>query len=178
MKSEWDIFHRAQKGNIEAWHELTKNYQPRLLSLAVMITGSPAAAEDIVQETFLRAYEAIISNTSGTVKGYLGTIAYRLSIKEKHRRQHSENINSVNMAHNDPDSLTAMLKDERDRIISGAIRKLDDKHRETLLLRFYADQSYEQIADLLGISIGTVKSRIFYAVKRCRDILIEEGIFE
>ena len=57
-----------------------------------------------------------------------------------------------------------------------AIRGLDDKYREVLVLRFYADHSYEEIADLLRIPLGTVKSRMFNAVKTCRMILKDKGI--
>jgi len=55
-------------------------------------------------------------------------------------------------------------------MVASAINNLDNAHRDILLLRFYAGLSYDEIAVLLDIPLGTVKSRIFYAVKSCRDM--------
>jgi RNA polymerase sigma-70 factor (ECF subfamily) len=71
-----------------------------------------------------------------------------------------------------------MVRSERERLVVKAIRSLDDAHRTTLVLRFYGEHSYEEIATLTGAPLGTVKSRLFYAVKQCREWLKTKGVLE
>jgi RNA polymerase sigma-70 factor (ECF subfamily) len=178
LSPEWEFFLRARKGDNRAWREMMDNYQPRLLSLAFLITGSLSAAEDIVQETFLHALGMKIKNHDGSVRGLLGTIAYRLALKELKRSRRTAEFD--NIEHEDPgrNSLAGIIEDERGRMVAETIRGLDCTHRDILVLRFYAGHSYEEIADLIELPIGTVKSRIFYGVKRCREILKDKGVFE
>ena len=176
MNSEWERLTKARKGDETAWRDLVQQYQPRLMSLALLITGSSSSAEDVVQETFMRAFRARINHSKGTVQGFLGTIAYRLALKELKSSKRSETIDNHEITDNNRSSLDNVLLDERDRQIAEAIRGLDDKYRDVLVLRFYADHSYDEIADLLQIPLGTVKSRIFNAVKTCRMILKDKGI--
>lgn len=178
MNAEWECLARAQRGDETAWRELISRHKARLTSLALLITGSAAAADDIVQETFVRALRAEIRHGTGTVQGFMGTIAYRLALKELKSVQRNQELGRVDPADHGPNPLDKVLLDERDRHVANAIRSLDAEHRDVLILRFYADHTYEEIAELLQISLGTVKSRIFYAVKSCRQILKEKGILE
>jgi len=68
------------------------------------------------------------------------------------------------------------VRDETDRLIVRAIHMLAIEHREVLTLRFFGGHSYEEIARMMEIPIGTVKSRIFYAMKTCREKLKEQGV--
>ncbi len=176
VSPEWDCFFRGRQGDAEAWRVLTERYWPRLAALALLITGSGAAAEDVVQDTFVRALGATITDTSGTVHGLLGTIAYRLAVKEAQRTRRQVRLDSMERHDGDEGPLERVLKDERQRLVAGAIGNLNAEHRDVLLLRCYGGHSYEEIAGLLDIPIGTVKSRIFYAVKSCREILRRKGV--
>jgi len=175
VKPDWVSFLRAKSGDREVWHKLINNYRSRLLAIALLITGSPLSAEDVVQETFVRAFDADISHVDGSVRGYLGTITYRLAVKESERMKRFVDINKQNLVDSKNDPLDKMLSDERDRYKAEAIRSLDKQHLDVLTLRFYGDLSYEEIADLLEKPLGTVKSRIFYAIKSCRNLLKEKG---
>jgi RNA polymerase sigma-70 factor (ECF subfamily) len=155
---------------------LVKRYQQRLAALALLITGSAASADDIVQETFVRAYDARIRNRSGSVSGFLGTIAYRLAVKESKRLQRNVSLDVHDMPATGSNPLANILHEERDRFVAESIHALDDGHRDVLVLHYYGDKSYEEIAELLQIPLGTVKSRMFYAVKSCRKILRQKGI--
>lgn len=178
MSPEWECFLRAQKGDDRAWREMMDNYQPRLLSLTFLVTGSLSAAEDIVQETFLRALEMKIKNHDGSIRGLLGTIAYRLALKELKRSRRNAEFNNIELEDPGRNSLDVIIEDESGRVVAETIRGLDRIHRDILVLRFYAGHSYDEIADLIDLPIGTVKSRIFYAVKRCREILKDKGVLE
>jgi RNA polymerase sigma-70 factor (ECF subfamily) len=176
VNSEWDCFTRAQQGDELSWRLLVGQHRRRLTAVALLVTGSVSAAEDIVQETFLRAIKARIKHHSGTVNGFLGTIAYRLAVKEARRAKQHEGLGGPALTDSDSTALDRLLKNEQERLVIEAIRALDDKHREVLVLRFYGGYSYEEIADLLQVAIGTVKSRMFNAVKACRETLRQKGV--
>jgi RNA polymerase sigma-70 factor (ECF subfamily) len=178
VNAEWECLARAQLGDEIAWCELIRRHKARLKSLALLITGSAAAADDIVQETFVRALRARIRHRTGTVQGFMGTIAYRLALKELKSVQRNQGLGRVDSIDRGHTPLDNVLLNERDRHVADAIRSLDAEHRDVLILRFYADHTYEEIAELLQISLGTVKSRIFYAFKSCRQTLREKGILE
>lgn len=175
---EWDSFNRARNGDEKAWRILMTKYRVRLSALALLITGSGCAAEDIVQETFVRALDAKIKDRSGTVHGFLGTIAYRLAVKEARRSRRNVDLHVQALTDDGDSPIQLVLNNERDRAVAEAIHSLNQEHRDTLLLRYYGGHSYEEIADLLDVPIGTVKSRIFYAVKSCRDMLRRKGVFD
>ncbi|MBN1505014.1 MAG: RNA polymerase sigma factor [Candidatus Eisenbacteria bacterium] len=175
VDSEWESFARAQRGDGMAWGVLVARHRARLAALALFVTGSAEAADEVVQETFVRALRARIRDTSGTVRGFLGTIAYRLAVKETARVRRNVELDRAEHVDGSRDALERVLADERDRLVAGAIAALDAGHRDVLVLRFYGGHSYEEIAESLGVPLGTVKSRIFYAVKSCRETLRERG---
>jgi RNA polymerase sigma-70 factor (ECF subfamily) len=176
VKADWDCLLRARRGDELAWRVLLGQHQKRLTALVLFVTGSAAAAEDIVQETFLRAIGAKIKDYRGTVSGFLGTIAYRLALKESKRAKLSVKLDEKAEIDSGATPLDAILEDERDRLVAETITSLDERHRNVLILRFYGGYSYEEVAQLLQISVGTVKSRLFYAVKSCREILRRKGV--
>jgi len=161
-----------------AWRVLVGQHQTRLTALALFITGSAAAADDVVQETFVRALQSRIRRFTGTVHAYLGTIAYRLALKEVKRAGRDVELDGLDLADTAHGPLDSILNDERDRLVAEAICTLDEEHRDVLTLRFYGGYSYEEMAELLQIPLGTVKSRIFYAVKSCRESLRLKGVLK
>jgi len=175
---EWARLHRAQKGEEKSWHKIIGHYRPRLAAMVLLMTGSPSATEDILQETFLRAMSAEIGHYSGSVRGFLGTIAYRLAVKESRRSNRHTNLDSIDLRDDTDNPLRALLKSERERYLADTIRSLSMEQRKVLILRFYGEFSYAEISQLIDVPLGTVKSRIFYAVKTCREILREKGILE
>ncbi len=176
MKTDWETLYRARDGDRNSWEKLWRLYQPRMKALAYLITGSTAEAEDIAEETLFRAMNAGIRNSNGTVKGFLGTIAYRLALKENKRRERNEAAGEFEPHDNGNMPLESIIKNEREKILAESIRGLSDEHREVLVLKFYAELPYEAIADMLKIPIGTARSRVFYAVKSCRENMREKGL--
>jgi len=167
---------RARDGDETAWREVVRQHQTRLATLALFITGSVSAADDVVQETFVRALDAKIRHRSGTVQGFLGTIAYRLALKEAKRVGRDVGLDELDLADHGKSALDNILSSERDCLVVEAILTLDSEHRDALILRFYGDCTYEEIAELTHSPLGTVKSRMFYAVKTCRETLRQKGI--
>ncbi len=178
MNSDWELLENAVKGDRQAWSMLVTKYQAKLKSLALLISGSSQSAEDIVQETFMAAIHSIPKNRNGTVKGYLNTIAYRLSLKELHRLRREIDLDETEPIVPGSNQIEALLDDERDKAVAETILNLDFDHRLILVLRFYGEYTFEEMADLLQIPVGTAKSRLFYAVRYCRQELKRRGIIE
>jgi RNA polymerase sigma-70 factor (ECF subfamily) len=175
---DWQCLETAQGGDEKAWRDLFDRHYPSLVKMISCITGSIAAGHDLAQESFVRLLHARITHRSGTFKSFLSTIAYRLALKERSRHNSHPPSDSALIADNSPSPLELAIRDETDRIIFQVIQSLSAEHREILTLRFIGGQSYEEIASITEVPIGTVKSRMFYAVKISREMLKERGVFK
>ena len=178
MRPDWDYLAQAQTGDENAWRHLVERHSPQLIKMAFLITGSLEAAKDIVQESFVRLFRQGAKHQQGSFKAYLSTIAYHLALKEKKRGLQNQNIENLELPDHNPGPMESVLQKERDRHLVEIIGSLDLHHRNILVLRFYGNHSYEEIAQITNSPIGTVKSRIFHAVKACREGLRKKGIIE
>jgi RNA polymerase sigma-70 factor (ECF subfamily) len=172
----WDDLARARGGSQEAWRVLFEQHSPPLLRMAALMTGSPDAARDCVQETFVRVLNSIVHHQSGSLRAYLSTIVYRLALNENMRQTRRTSLGATEPASPDPSPLDQALANERQREVARVLRTLPDHHRDILILRLHGDHSYEEISEITGLSIGTVKSRLFYAVKSARAKLKKRGM--
>jgi RNA polymerase sigma-70 factor (ECF subfamily) len=144
--------------------------------MAALMTGSTDTAQDIVQETFLRLLNRSREYYEGSFKAFLSTIVYRLALKENILRQRKKPLSEMDPQSPDSSPLEEAVSDERQREVAEVLQSLPEHHRDILLLRLYGERSYEEIAEMTGISLGTVKSRIFYAVKATRKELKKRGV--
>ena len=178
MNPDWNQLDLARQGDENAWRALVDRHSPRLLKMVTLITGSPAAAQDIIQQTFLELHRKGPRHNRGSLRGYLSTVAYRLALKEKRRAGNLKPLDDIAPPARNRSPLDIALSEEKQRIISGVIQSLDKSHRDILILRFYGEHSYNEIAGISGLPLGTVKSRIFNALKKCRILLREKGVLE
>src|SRR2546425_499293 len=143
-----------------------------LYRVALRLTGNPAEADDLVQETMLKAYRAWHQFEQGTnAKGWLLTILRHAFINEYRRRtRHPETVDVDTI---EPYAVFSEVQDEDpqgaffDRIVDDevlrAIDQLPEVFRETLVLSDVEGMSYQEIAGILEVPVGTVKSRLFRA---------------
>ncbi len=176
MSDDWDLLDRARKRDETAWRLVIQRHHHSLITMTFLITGSMDAAKDIVQEAFVHLVRNAPKHRSGRFKAYLSTIAYRLALKDKQRTQRHSQLDNNDAVDENPGPLEAVLKKERDVYLTQAVRALEPKHRDILILRFYGEQSYQEIADVTKLPLGTVKSRIFYAVRACREAMQAKGL--
>jgi RNA polymerase sigma-70 factor (ECF subfamily) len=144
--------------------------------MAALMTGSSDSARDCVQETFVRLLGAVVNNRNGTLRAYLSTIVYRLALNENARQGRRARLQVVESVSSDVSPLDEALAHEQQREVARVIRMLPEHHRDILVLRLHGGHSYEEIAEMTGVSLGTVKSRIFYAVKSARKELKKRGV--
>jgi RNA polymerase sigma-70 factor, ECF subfamily len=176
LDNDWGLLQRATCGDGAAWTALSAKYRPRLLGLAYTITGSRVSAEDIAQESFARLFTKPPRSTGESLMPYLSTIAYRLAFKESKRLGRLVDLkdSEVEDAASTPDE--ELLNRERRTAVRRAVGTLSTVHREVIALRFQGGLSYEEIAALLNIPLGTVRSRLFNAVVNCRKMLVNKGL--
>lgn len=178
MKEERALVRRASRGDAEAFRVLVETYQTQVYRLALRICGE-SGAEDAAQEAFLSAWRAL-PRFRGECQ--FSTWLYRLTANAAvdYLRREKKQRTDGDIAELDPmdDSPTpqerAEQSDTRQRV-QAALAQLTREHREILLLRYMQELDYGEIAAALGISEGTVKSRISRAKGRLREILARDG---
>ncbi len=167
MSNEW------QSGNVAAFEALFQQYQKLVFKNAYLITGKKEDAEDILQEVFVSVWRS--RHTFNPTKGKLTTWLYRVTVNKCMEKRRKKNLAAVSLEGIDlPESKSIddilITRQEYERLIK-AMDSLDTKHRAVLVLRYFNDLSYEEIARAVGIPLGTVKSRISQGLKLLRSQL-------
>jgi RNA polymerase sigma-70 factor (ECF subfamily) len=170
------LVRRAQRGDLSAYDELVQRYQERIYGAIYHMTANHDDANDLAQETFIKAHRALKS-FKGDASFY--TWLYRIAInktinflKQRRSRTHMS-LNDLDFqAEHDPD-LVALISDKNPRREAGlselqeklnaAMLKLSEKHRLVVTLHDVQGLSHEEIAKIMDCNVGTVRSRLFYA---------------
>jgi RNA polymerase sigma-70 factor (ECF subfamily) len=163
----------ARQGNQAAWEDLMRTHQEPVFRLAYLLLGDPDEAEDVAQETFLRAYKALDGfHTERPLRPWLLRIASNLA-HNRHRSIGRYLAALTRFAQQDPDrikSTTIQPKDDS-HTLWQAVKKLTMPFQEVIYLRYFLDMSESEMADTLSVPAGTVKSRLHRALSRLRGII-------
>ncbi len=163
---------RAQRGDVAAFSELVARYQDRIYRFLVRLTRSEDDALELTQETFLNAYQALARwRPDARFTTWLFRIARNQAFDWLRRSKRVEFValdegQDLGIADPAPTPDATLETAQRLRALERALARLPTEHREILLLREIEEMSYEDIADVLDISLGTVKSRIARARAR------------
>jgi len=174
---------RCQRGENKAFELLLQKYQRRIFHLIYRITQDPDVVEPLAQEVFMKAYKSI-SSFKGDSRFY--TWLYRIAVntclshnkrgfrEESRGRQLEANIPEAfpkisSMQSEDPEKL--YMKREFLRFLLNCVRRLPEELRTAIILREFTGLNYEEIADVMQVPIGTVRSRIFRARTRLREMM-------
>ncbi|MBA1335106.1 MAG: hypothetical protein HPY66_0728 [Firmicutes bacterium] len=182
MAAELRLVERSKEGDLQAFEELVLMYQKQIYNLGYRMMGNEEDACDIAQEAFLRAYKSIGKfNLKSRFGTWIYRIAMNLCIDELRKRKktklypivHNDNPEDkqyklVSDAGDLPEELVE--KKETRLKVQQAINRLPEDHRTMIVLRDIQGRSYQEIADIMGLNLGTVKSRI----SRARYNLKEE----
>src|SRR5437016_2352132 len=175
---------RAQGGNLEAYDELIRRYQERIYATIYHMTSNHEDANDLAQETFIKAYQALRSFKGDSS---FFTWVYRIAVnktinflKQRKNKTHMS-LNDLDFnAEHDP-ALVALVSDKTPRRdvnlielqekLNGALQKLSEIHRLVVTLHDVQGLSHEDISKIMGCNTGTVRSRLFYARQQLQAYL-------
>ena len=167
---------------MDAFANAFESLRPGLTVAASRIVG-PDDAQDVVMETYLKAWKALPNfNQRSSLKTWLYRIVRNCAIDYTRKRKRSKEVHIV--ATEDDDRTIDDLADPREEVpgdaivsreekdlVRNALKELDENHRTILLLRYTDEMSYGDMATILGISIGTVMSRLFNANRKLKRIV-------
>jgi RNA polymerase sigma-70 factor (ECF subfamily) len=164
-------------GDRAAFDEIVERHQRSVYQVCFRFTNNHEDARDLAQETFVRAWKGLASfKGQAALSTWLYRIAVNVSLNRvSARRPDSEALDADRFI--DPSSEApgeGLLRDERARAVRRAINELPDKQRATLILRTYHELSHQEIAAILGSSVGAVKANFFHALANLKKILGSE----
>lgn len=180
---EQELVDRSRQGDLEAFNCLVIAYQDRVYNLCLRMLGSPQAAEDAAQETFLSAYRSMSRMRGPSVHSWLLRIAANESIDELRRRRRQPQLSlDAPAPRTDPERPLEVadpaagperlaLRGELREALQVELLRLPPDQRLAVILCDLEGLSYEEIAASMGRSIGTVKSRISRGRSRLREAL-------
>ena len=184
--AERELVERSRHGDLQAYDDLMRRYQERIYGTIYHMTSNHEDANDLVQETFIKAFSALKSFKGGSS---FYTWVYRIGVNKtinflkqrKNRQGMSLNDLDVN-AENNPD-LVALISHKTPRREAGlaelqeklneAMSKLSEVHRLVVTLHDVQGAAHEEIAEIMECNVGTVRSRLFYARQQLQGALAD-----
>ncbi len=167
-----DLFRRVQDGDMVAFNELVAKYRDRLMNVIGRMIPSQEESEDIVQETFLRVYQHRQSfDFKHCFSTWLYTIALNLARNELRKRKKYKFVDIFDMQNAEIEiAVEAKVPTNLGPVLDEVISALPDKYKTAFVLRDIEEMPYEEVAKVLDVPLGTVKSR----VNRARLMLREK----
>ncbi len=173
-----DLVGRARRGDPEAFTQLIMQYQVPLYNMALRMVGRPDDAADIAQEAFTRAWEKIRTLRDAPFKSWLFQIAANLCYDHFRRGRRygvmpedDQTSIVVSLGIATPDPQERAEASERNRLVRESIEALDHDMRLAIILRDVNGMAYDEIAAVLRVPLGTVKSRIARARAQVQEHL-------
>jgi RNA polymerase sigma-70 factor (ECF subfamily) len=176
------LIDRSLAGDTVAYGRLVARYQDRLYGTLVHLLGSAQDAYDVAQESFLLAWQNLATfRGDSAFYSWLFRIAHNAAVSYRRRdRRPARSIDRGRDLHGDEpvdprpttDPSSGMVTDERRQIVQDALGELPDEYRTVLVLKELDGLRYEEIAEVIGCPVGTVRSRIHRARIELRDKLV------
>lgn len=181
------LLDQARQGDLDAFNQLVLRYQDRIYSIAYRLMSDPASAADMTQEAFLMAYRKLADFRGGSFRSWVSRIVTNRCYDElrRYQRRPADYLDDLPGGDSDdgpplpadaPSPEQAAQTNELNAAVENCIRALGDDQRLVLVMADVEGQSYQEVADTLGINLGTVKSRLSrarLAVRRCLQAVKE-----
>jgi RNA polymerase sigma-70 factor, ECF subfamily len=179
MKSDVELVQDVKKGERKAFSELVVRHQRALLRLTLRFTREQALAEDIVQESFIKAFQKIdLFEGRSSFKSWLYQIALNTA-KNRFRERQADLIN-IEDTHLgvDAGAETGMVRNDIAKKIRDEVERLPEKQRIALTLRVFEDLSFKEIAQIMNCPYDTAKANYRHALLKLRERLEQEESIE
>lgn len=187
--TEQELVARAKAGDQEAFARLVSANEKRVYNLTLRMTGNQSDAEDAAQEAFLNAWRGLKffkgdSSFATWVYRLASNAAIDLLRRERSRRagetlslEDEETGGQLDLPDPEPGPVESLERRERSAALRRALDELSEEHRQVLEMRAIDDLSYEEIAQSLGLTVGTVKSRLARGRIALKKLLVRDGNF-
>ena len=168
------------RGDRAAFGELVRRYGDRVLGYLLRMTGNRDQAEDLFQETFKKVHEKAHTFRGARLKSWIFTIATRTAIDASRRRKRRKTVSldretacgsdegcslaATTVDDEATDPADELVREERKQQVRDAVETLPVKQRATLVLAYYQQLSYPEVAQVMGCSVGTVKTQMSRAL--------------
>jgi RNA polymerase sigma-70 factor (ECF subfamily) len=175
-EAEREAVDACRRGEREAFDRLVVRYQREVYRLCYRHVNNHEDANDLAQEVFLKAWRAI-----GRFRGEssFSTWLYRIAVNSclsfRAKRRPTVQELPETLADPVPGACARVESDDEARRVREAVRRLPDKQRATLILKVYHELTHEEVAAILGSTVGTVKANLFHALGNLRRLMSGEG---
>jgi len=167
---EIELMIRVREGDSRAFEDLYHLYKKPIATFFHRLCGNPTKVDDLLQEVFFRVWKAAPGyEPKAKLSTYLFRIAHNLWINDSKKRKETT-LERIEQEIETPPDLS-MQETESKRKIERALQELPEGERECLILSHYSGLKYREISEVMGIPVGTVKSRIFSALGKLRQKL-------
>ena len=166
----------CQQGDKTAFQKLVKQYQEKVRGLVYSILNDPEVIDDLTQEIFIKVYTSI---SRFEHRSSLGTWIYRIAVnhcRDEIRRKRIRRLFSLEKMELDPVAKgertdSDILQKEKIDMVRWGLSKISEKHRSIIVLKDFENLPYEEIAKVLDLELGTVKSRLNRARTALKEVL-------
>ena len=172
---ETDLVASARRGEAEGWEAIVRQHQEAVFRLALLLLGDAEDAQDVAQEAFIRAYQALDRfDASRPMRPWLLSIAANLA--RNRRRALGRYLSALQRAlRAEPEPVfyveNASQQQMDAQLLWQAVRRLDPRDQEVVYLRYFLELSEAESAAVLEVAAGTVKSRLHRALRRLRAVV-------
>jgi RNA polymerase sigma-70 factor (ECF subfamily) len=172
VKDEATLIDLARRGNRDAFGDLVRLHRSGVINVVYHMCGDPALAEDSAQNAFIRAWQNLDHyQPSGSFRSWLYRIAINGALDILRREKPALDLEKMDLVSPGQGIEERLESRERAKRVRKAVRSLPAASRAALILREYEGLSYQEIAEALEISTGTVMSRLNYARNRLLELL-------
>lgn len=177
--NDLDLIEKAKKGDKRAFGKIYEKFLPRIYRFVFYLVPDSAIAEDITQDTFVKSWESLakFSGKKGTVQSYLYAIARNGVIDYQRKKKESRlNMDYAQQIGSDENLEDKVINLERVSKVHQALSDLSKEDRDLIVLRYFEEMSYKEIADIVGQSEGAVRVKTHRIVKSMKSFFSKKDL--
>jgi len=171
------LIEQSLAGDLNSWGKIVTRYKKAVFGVALHILSRPADAEDAMQDTFIRAYQYLHTfQIARKFSTWVFTIATNICKNKLRREKFFLPLRYLSKVIGGEDPARIAARDERYQMLRDALQDLDENFRLAIVLRYYQDMDYQEIAEVLGRPPGTIKTWLHRGKLELKKILESKGV--